>query len=283
VTAGIWLGWRSPQLISPATRLQTFAVWELLQFLLNATLFTLVGLALPNVVHNLDSQSAGEIARDAVVISVAVIALRFVWVFPSSWLPRRLLARVRQRDPQPPWQWLVLTAWSGMRGAVSLAAALALPAAVPDRDLIVFLTYAVIAATLLVQGLTLPGLIRALRIEDDGKDAYRENKARLMAARAAMARVDELREEEWVRDETAERVRALYEYRQRRFASRFAEDGTESERIEHRSVKYQRLMHEIFAAQREAIVALRNEGRITDEIMHRVERDLDLEESRLEV
>jgi CPA1 family monovalent cation:H+ antiporter len=104
-----------------------------------------------------------------------------------------------------------------------------------------------------------------------------------MAARAAMARVDELREEEWVRDETAERVRALYEYRQRRFATRFAEDGTESEQIEHRSINYQRLMHEIFSAQREAIVAMRNEGRITDEIMHRVERDLDLEESRLEV
>ena len=104
-----------------------------------------------------------------------------------------------------------------------------------------------------------------------------------MAARAAMARVDELREEDWVRDETAERVRALYEYRQRRFASRFAEDGTESDRIERRSVDYQRLLHEIFSAQRAAIVSLRNEGRITDEIMHRVERDLDLEESRMEV
>jgi CPA1 family monovalent cation:H+ antiporter len=283
VTAGIWLGWRSPQLISPATRLQTFAVWEVLQFLLNAALFTLVGLALPGVVHNLDSQSASQVARDAVVISVTVIALRFLWVFPSAWLPRWLVPRVRARETDPPWQWLVLVAWSGMRGAVSLAAALALPASVPDRDLIVFLTYAVIAATLLVQGLSLPGLIRALRIEDDGKDSYRENKARLMAARAAMSRVDSLREEEWVRDETAERVRALYEYRQRRFASRFAEDGTESEQIEHRSVNYQRLMHEIFSAQREAIVAMRNEGRITDEIMHRVERDLDLEESRLEV
>jgi monovalent cation/hydrogen antiporter len=283
VTSGIYLGWRSPQLIAPATRLQTFAVWEVLQFLLNATLFTLVGLALPNVVSHLDTQSAGEVARDAAVIFATVLALRFLWVFPAAWLPRKLVARIRRRDPQPPWQWLVLVAWAGMRGAVSLAAALALPAGVPDRDLIVFLTYAVIAGTLLVQGLSLPYLIRALRIEDDGKDAYRENKARLMAARAAMARVDELREEEWVRDETAERVRALYEYRQRRFASRFAEDGTESDQIERRSVKYQRLMHEIFGAQRAAIVEMRNEGRITDEIMHRVERDLDLEESRLEV
>jgi len=283
VTAGIWLGWRSPQLISPTTRLQTFAVWEVLQFLLNATLFMLVGLALPDVLHNLDSQSAGQVARDAGLIVAAVVALRFLWVFPAAWLPRWLIPRVRRNDPMPPWQWLVLVAWNGMRGAVSLAAALALPSGVPDRDLIVFLTYAVIAGTLLVQGLSLPFVIRALRIEDDGKEAYRENKARLMAARAAMARVDELREEDWVRDETAERVRALYEYRQRRFASRFAEDGTESGRIEERSINYQRLMHEIFGAQRAAIVEMRNEGRITDEIMHRVERDLDLEESRLEV
>jgi CPA1 family monovalent cation:H+ antiporter len=283
VTAGIYLGWLSPRLIAPATRLQTFAVWEVLQFGLNAALFTLVGLALPKVVGRLDGQSAAEVARDAAVIFAAVVALRFLWVFPAAWLPRKLVARIRQRDPQPPWQWLVLVAWAGMRGAVSLAAALALPTGVPDRDLIVFLTYAVIAGTLLVQGLSLPFLIRALRIEDDGKDAYKENKARLMAARAAMERVDELREEEWVRDETAQRVRQLYEYRQRRFASRFAEDGTESEQIEFRSVNYQRLMHEIFSAQRATIVAMRNEGRITDEIMHRVERDLDLEESRLEV
>src|SRR5205807_9420485 len=151
-------------------------------------------LALPDVVSHLDNQSTGDVVRDAVVIFAAVVALRFLWVFPSAWLPRRLIARVRQRDPQPPWQWLVLVAWAGMRGAVSLAAALALPARVPDRNLIVFLTYAVIAGTLLVQGLSLPFLIRALRIEDDGKEAYRENKARLMAARAAMERVDALRE-----------------------------------------------------------------------------------------
>ena len=104
VTAGIWLGWRSPQLISPATRLQTFAVWELLQFLLNAALFTLVGLALPNVVHNLDSQSAGEVARDAAVISVAVIALRFVWVFPSalfcSWIVEKTIGNRIAAKPE---------------------------------------------------------------------------------------------------------------------------------------------------------------------------------------
>jgi len=283
VTAGIWLGWQSPRLIAPATRIQAFAVWEVLVFLLNAALFTLVGLELPDVLDNLSGHSAGELARDAVIVCGAVIALRFVWVFPSAWLPRTLVARIRARDPQPPWQQLVLAAWMGMRGAVSLAAALAIPRAVDDRDLIIFLTYAVILGTLVVQGLSLPYVIRRLAVGDDGKLAYRENKARMKAAEAAIARVETLREEEWVRTETADRVRQLYDYRRRRFASRFSDDGSESEQFETRSVAYQRLLHEIFDAQRAAIVELRNAGRITDEIMHRIERDLDLEESRLEV
>ena len=122
-----------------------------------------------------------------------------------------------------------------------------------------------------------------VRIGDDGKAGYRESKARMKAAEAAIERVETLREEEWVRTETADRVRQLYDYRRRRFKSRFYEDGTESEEIEVRSVAYQRLLHELYDAQRAAIVALRNEGRITDEIMHRIERDLVLEESRLEI
>jgi CPA1 family monovalent cation:H+ antiporter len=283
VTAGIWLGWRSPRVISAPTRIQAFAVWEVLTFLLNATLFTLVGLALPTVLDNLHGQSTGELISDAVIVLAAVILLRFLWVFPTSYVPRKLSRRVRERDRQAPWQQLVLTAWMGMRGAVSLAAALAIPTSVPDRDLIIFFTYAVIMGTLVVQGLSLPFVIRALRIGPDGKEAYKESKARMKAAEAAVSRVEELREEEWVRAETADRVRQLYDYRRRRFASRFADDGTESEEFEGRSVDYQRLVHEVLAAQRDAIVELRNAGRITDEIMHRIERDLDLEESRLEI
>jgi CPA1 family monovalent cation:H+ antiporter len=283
VTAGVYLGWLSPQLISPATRIQAFAVWEVLQFGLNAALFTLVGLALPGVIDGLGSQSAGELAGDAAIILTAVIVLRFVWVFPSAYLPRKLFRRIRERDPYPPWQQLVLAGWMGMRGAVSLAAALAIPSAVEGRDEIIFFTYAVIFGTLILQGLSLPYAIRALRVGDDGKEGYKENKARMKAAEAAITRVEELRVEEWVREETADRVRQLYDYRRRRFASRFAEDGTESAQIEDRSVAYQRLLHEIFGAQREAIVAMRNAGFITDEVMHRIERDLDLEESRLEI
>jgi CPA1 family monovalent cation:H+ antiporter len=282
VTAGIWLGWRSPRVITAATRIQAFAVWEVLVFLLNAALFTLVGLSLPDVLHNLAGQSTAQLVRDALIVLAAVIVLRFLWVFPTSYLPRMLSRRVRERDPTPPWQSVVMVGWTGMRGAVSLAAALAVPDSVANRNLIIFLTYAVIFGTLTLQGLTLPFVIRRLATDDGGKDAQKESKARMRAAEAAIARLDELRIEDWVREETADRVRQLYDYRRRRFASRFNEDGEESGRFEERSTAYQRLVHEVISAQREAIVALRDEGRITDEVMHRVERDLDLEESRLE-
>jgi CPA1 family monovalent cation:H+ antiporter len=176
-----------------------------------------------------------------------------------------------------------------MRGAVSLAAALALPIhtdaglPLPGRDLIQFITFSLILVTVVGQGLTLPWLIRRLGVVDDGEDEQHEElKARLAIARAALERVEELEGEEWTRDETIERVRQLYRFRKRRFAAQAgAVDGSDG--IEERSLAYQRLMHEIYASQREALVELRNGRRISVEVMRRIERELDLEEQRLEV
>jgi CPA1 family monovalent cation:H+ antiporter len=173
-----------------------------------------------------------------------------------------------------------------MRGVISLAAALALPlttnagAPFPRRDLILFLTFCVILATLVVQGLSLPTLIRALGLEDDGSQEREEIEGRIEVAAAALARIEELVREDWVREDTAERMRGLYNYRRSRFSARFGggEDG-----IEERSAAFQRLLRELLRAQRRALLELRNEGRIGDEAMHRIERDLDLEESRLEI
>jgi monovalent cation/hydrogen antiporter len=170
---------------------------------------------------------------------------------------------------------------------VSLAAALALPLETdaggpfPARELIIFLAFCVILGTLVVQGLTLPALIRMLRLEDDGLEAKEDAKARIYAADAALARLEELLDEEWVRDDTAERLRGLYNFRRSRFKSRFdaADDGA----IEQRSTNYQRLRRELLEAERAAVVALRREGRISDDVMHRIERDLDLEDVRLDV
>jgi monovalent cation/hydrogen antiporter len=287
VAVGVYLGWRSPELISPSTRIQAFSVWEILVFLLNSLLFILLGLELPHVFEGLSGLSVGTLAGYAALVSATVILMRMAWVFPFTYLPRLLLRRVRERDPYPPWQHVVLVGWAGMRGAVSLAAALALPLATdsgapfPGRELIVFLTFAVIFATLIVQGLSLPWVIRRLGIEGDATSEREETKARLVAARAALDRIDELAAEEWVRPDTAERMRGLYEYRRRRFGARF--DGDEDGGYEERSIAYQRLRREALEAERAAVVRLRNQGRINDEVMRRVERDLDLEDTRLEV
>ena len=178
-------------------------------------------------------------------------------------------------------------AWSGMRGAVSLAAALALPlttdagAAFPNRELIVFLTFSVILVTVVVQGLTLPKLIAVLELEDDSRlEAKEDTKARIHAAEAALARLEELVDEEWVREDTADRLRGLYGYRRSRFQARF--DGADDGAIEQRSTDYQRLLRELIQAERVAVRTLRRDRRISDEVMRRVERELDLEEARLE-
>jgi CPA1 family monovalent cation:H+ antiporter len=173
-----------------------------------------------------------------------------------------------------------------MRGVISLAAALSLPfqtaagGSFPGRDLIIFLTFSVILATLVFQGLTLPPLIRALGLEDDHIGEKEESKGRIKVADAALQRLEELKVETWVREDTAERVEGLYNYRRNRFSSRF--DG-DPDGVEERSANYQRLMVELLVAQRQRLIQLRDDGTIGDDAMHRIERDLDLEESRLEI
>ena len=261
--------------------------WETLVFLANSLLFVLVGLQLRPIMDALNGRSRLSLLADAVVVAATVIAVRIAWVFPLTYGPPALSRRLRERNPPPPWQLPALVGWMGMRGAVSLAAALALPLETdagrpfPGRALIVFLAFGVILATLVVQGLTLPPLIRALDLEDDGMEAKEEAKARIKAADAALARIEELVEESWVRDDTAERMRGLYRFRRNRFAARF--DGDDDGSIEARSTDYQRLRRELLEAERTAIVQLRRSGVISDDVMHRIERDLDLEDSRLEV
>ncbi len=285
VTAGVYLGWRSPELITPSTRIETFSVWNLLVFVLNAVLFVLVGLSLPAVLDGIRDLSTQAVVVDVLAVCAAVIAARFAWVFVAGWFPGRLWRTLREQ-PQPDWGFATIVGWTGMRGAVSLAAALAIPetaagAPFPDRDLIVFLVYAVILVTLVPPGLTLPALIRRLGIEGDSTEETHETTARLLAAQAAIDRIDALRGEDWVREETAARMRRAYEFRVRRFSARFDEgdDGA----IEEGSIQYQRLRRKVLEAERATIVRLRNQGRINDQTMHRIERDLDLEDTRLEL
>lgn len=284
VTTGLYLGRKGPYIISSNARLQGYATWELITFLLNGLIFVLIGLQLRNVVEGLDEFTTGELIGYAVLASLTVVLVRMLWVFPATYVPRWVSRKIRERDPSPPWRNVSVIAWTGMRGVISLAAALALPLTVAGgapfvwRDLIIFLTFCVIFATLVVQGLSLPALIRALGLEDDRIGEKEETKGRILVVEAALERLEELAEEDWVREDTAERVRGLYDYRRNRFASRF--DG-DRDGVEERSAAYQRLMLELLRAQRRTLVGLRDEGKIADEAMHRIEHDLDLEASRL--
>jgi Na+/H+ antiporter len=282
VTVGLVLGWKAPEISTASMRLQGYAVWEIVTFLLNALLFVLIGLQLPLILEGLSGQPAGELLWWCIAISFVVIATRLIWSQTAVYVVRALDRREVQRARRSNWRSRTIIAWSGMRGSVSLAAALALEADFPFRNLILLLTFAVILSTLVLQGLTMPALIRALGVTDDGADSHEELLGRRAAAAVALTRLDELAAEEWTYDETIERMRKLYEYRSRRFSARAGEtEGADG--IEHRSLKYQKAVRSVLAAQRAELVRLRNAGDISNEVMHRLEREFDLEEERLEI
>jgi Na+/H+ antiporter len=281
VTAGLYVGWRAPELASPGTRLLGFSFWEVLVYLLNAILFILVGLQLYPIMSELSDSSVATLVGQAALVSAVVIAVRLGWEFTVPYLVRMLDRRPSQRARRTGPRERLVVGWSGMRGAVSLAAALALPEDFPRRNLIIFVTFAVMLATLVLQGLSLPWLIRALALHRDDSEAREELRGRLRATDAALARLEELTAEEWTREDTVERLRGLYQFRRRRLKARagyLADDGSQD-----RSLAYQRLVRELLEAQRREIVLLRNQGEISNEVMHRIERELDLEDSRLEI
>lgn len=287
VTAGIYMGIRGPRILPTQARLEGFFVWDIVNFVINAILFVLIGLQLRAVVEGLAGYSASMIAGYAVAVTAVVVGTRLVWFFTVPYLIRALDRRAAQRARRVGARWRLIMAWSGMRGAVSLAVALALPfttragGGFPQRNLIVFLTFAVIFFTLVVQGLSLPVLIRRLGVGAGGAEAEEEIRARLVATKAAIAEIDVLAGEAWTRDETVQRMRDFYEYRKRRFAARAGK--IDDAGYEDRSLAYQQMIQLVLAAQREALLRLRGDGKLSNETMNRIMHELDLEESRLEI
>jgi CPA1 family monovalent cation:H+ antiporter len=301
VAAGIYTGWRSPLDMSATTRVQAVAVWQMALFVLNGLVFILIGLQLRTVLESLGTFSVTELLTVAVAISLAVILIRFVWVYPATYLPRLLSQRVRRRDPHPSWRAVAIVAWTGMRGVVSLAAALSLPlqtragAPFPFRDLIIYMTFAVILVTLVGQGLSLPVLIRALRLSDGDEGAREEAEARFEAIDAALRRLEQLEGEEWTRDEALAYMRRYYGKRRSMLATRFNrvdeihhDDGHEhADGADHltdhreRMSTFRRLQQELLRAERDMLLGLRNRGTINDQTLRTIQRDLDFEELRL--
>jgi Na+/H+ antiporter len=288
VSYGLYRGWRDPWLFPDAsTRLQNISFWGVLVFLLEALLFVLIGQQLPSILDGLGEYTVAQVLLYAVLVYGAVLGMRFIWFFSTPTLHPVFDRLLRDRYLRAPWQERLVMSWSGMRGAVSLAAALAVPltteagAPFPDRDLILFLTFSVILATLVLQGLTLGPLIGRLRLRGDEEAAtLAELKARLEGARAALRRLEQLCAEEQISSDSEERMREHYEERIRRYEDGI-EAGGKTEEYAESSATWRGRRRELLAAEREAIVSLRDEGEISPEVMRRVIRDLDLEESRI--
>ncbi|THF68518.1 Na+/H+ antiporter [Deinococcus sp. Arct2-2] len=291
VVAGLYVGRNIPLAMSSASRLKLNALWDVLTFVLNGLAFILIGLQLPAITAGLGRYTPANLMLSATVVCLTVLLIRVLWVILASYVPHALFRGPRDLDPYPPLRNVAVVSWAGMRGVVSLAAALALPLTTgagetfPGRDLILFLTFSVILATLVVQGLSLPLIIRRLGLTADGLAEREELSARVEAAQAALTRLGELESEVWVRAETAGRVREMYNNRRTRFLAQSQTPGPEADDEGRawtvRALDYQRLIGELVQAQRAALLRMRDDNHISDEAFRRVQRDLDLEEAQL--
>jgi CPA1 family monovalent cation:H+ antiporter len=285
VAAGVYLGWHSPVTIDARTRLQAQAFWEMIVFLLNGFVFITIGLQLPDILGAIRDEPFSRLVIDGAAVSAAAVIVRIAWVIPATYLPRLASRRLRARDPMPSWKYVALTSWSGMRGVISLAAAFALPftlndgTAFPARSYILFLAFCVILTTLVLQGLTLPTLIRKLGIKDDGLTDEEERSARLEANKAALEFLETASSREDVPAEVVNRLHAEYD-------DRLQQLNICAATLENRSGEvvtphYQRLQQQALDVERHTIIRLRNEHVINDRALRRIQRDLDLAEARL--
>ncbi|MGW2814882.1 Na+/H+ antiporter [Streptomyces sp. NPDC001415] len=286
VVVALYLGHHSWQ-VDFATRLQEEAVWKMVAFVLESAVFALIGLQMPVVLKGLGEYGVGEAVWYAVGVFALVVAARFVWVFPATFLPRALSEKIRRREPEVDWTAPAIVGWAGMRGVVSLAIAFSIPLtmedgrAFPARNLVLFLTFTTVIGTLVVQGLTLPPLIRLLKLP--GRDARAETlaeaQAQSEASRAAEARLDELLTDarNALPPPLADRLRTVLERRRNAVWERL---GAVNEATgESADDTYRRLSRAMIDAERQVFVSLRDDRRIDDEMMRTLLRRLDLEEA----
>ena len=280
VAAGLVRGRYAPEVVSAEMRIIARSVWNLLVFLLNSLVFILIGLQLSGIIGRLTGYSTAELVYYAVLVSVVAVAVRFAWIYPASWLPRLVSARLRARESALTEPELFIMSWCGMRGIVSLAAALALPLTLedgtpfPGRDLIVFLTFVVIAATLVLQGLSLGPLIRVLRVGTDWSEHEEEQHARFALGKAAITAISEMARREDIAPELAERIRAEFAEK-----VRIAPPGGQV--ITGGADVANRLRIVAIRAERQELIRIWRANRISDDVLHHLEEDLDYQESRL--
>lgn len=293
VAAGLLIGYRSPHVMGSNTRLLGTSTWKMVIFVVNGLAFLVIGLQLPTVTADVEGYGLGELIGMAAAVSATVIVVRLVWIYPATYLPRWLFPSLARRDPAPPARVPFILGWGGMRGAVTLAAALALPLQtqagepLPGRGLVIFLAFSVILVTLIGQGLTLPAVIRALSVVDDGATEHEEIHARTVASEAALVRLEELRADVPGHLPLIDQLKERYTHRSEHLVHDHRDEPApvdpaaltpeEVEEMEHDEIR-----RAVIAAERRAVLALRDRGEISDDALHAVERDLDLDELRRE-
>ena len=286
VACGLYISWNGPLLISSATRLQGIFFWDLVIYLIEGLLFLLTGFQMRLLFEKSKALALDDIMVATALVAAIIIVARFAWVYPATYLPRLLNRRLRARDPAPSWRTTFVIAFTGVRGAVSLAAALALPLALPNgegfpyRDLILFVSFGVIFITLVGLGLGLPLVVRWLGIADAGRDEHRADHESEIAARrealgAALASLDDMTDDRELSEEVVKLLRARHDIRTNQLPDSLDPDRHDA------SADGIDLTRELIAAERKFIHVLLRDGKITDETRRRIERDLDLEEASL--
>lgn len=287
VAGGLFLSYRSQEIFTYESRMSIVSLWETLTFLLNGFVFILIGLELPVITAGLEGYSVPEAITYGIIISIATILIRIIWVFPGTYIPRMLFKKIRQTEPYPSWKSVFLVAWSGMRGVVSLASALAIPLALPGgesfphRNLILFIAFIVILVTLVLQGLSLSPLIRWLGIEvDEEPEKVQQLAMRIRLAESVLAFLDTNYAEETKNHETYKRVRDRYERMIEVAKKRLATEESDEEKsnfLPH----YRQMLLDIVDVRRRELNHYRHTGEYNEELIREREWELDLEEARL--
>jgi CPA1 family monovalent cation:H+ antiporter len=284
VTTGLIIGREAATLHRARMRMAAIAVWDFIIFLLNGLIFIIIGLKLPDVIEKIDRYSPSELAFYVLVVNAAAIGVRLVFIYTVDYISRTVRRRLGKKGIFTTLKHTTILAWTGMRGIVSLAAALALPytlqtgAPFPHRDIILFLTFSVIVVTLVLQGLSLPWLIRALKVgRDEEWLTQHEKEARLQAINAAQRFIATKRKEMALPEYLIASITASHDHRILHLGHEES-DGSEAHEI---AVLSSQLHRAALAVERDAIIAMRNQGVLSDEAMRRIERDLDIEELRL--
>jgi len=285
VATGLYMSWNGPLLIPASTRLQGIFFWDMVTWLIEGVLFLMIGFETRILVEKSKELPIGEIFAAIGIISAIVVAARFMWIFPGTYLTRVFSKRLAARDPLPPWRSIVVIAFTGIRGVVSLAVALAVPLTLPNgegfphRDLILFVTFGVIFVTLVGIGLTLPFVVKLLGLSKSGKlEAIQEREAEIAARReiieAARGSLDTIIKERNLPEGLARFLEARHETRMRALPEPPQEEGQFTPATQGAS-----LVREIITIERTHLHKLLRDGKITDETRRRIERDLDLEEA----